>query len=462
MSRCRGGKETGRGGEGGGGRGGVRLRCEAAAALPELMDLATVAKYSTAGAVGCIISHSGSVPLDVVKTRVQLDPEKFAGMSTMESAEKLVAEEGMQVLLGGLGSTALGYSIHGALKYGGFEFLKYAMVHHGGGVEGGSHIALFTADHRLAALMIAGMTAEFIASLLLCPLEQTRIKMVSDPNYAPNVVAAMARLLSEEGEEEEEGGGGGGGLSGVMSSLPAIWTKTVPYSMVQLSVYDVTSSALREAAAYAAASGALGAVGLTTLPKVFTQLPSSLLAAFFASLVSQPGDTLLSTMNKQEGGSGRVAGETTIRTCVSAATATAGEEQEEEMMMMMMPCVTEGAPSSSSYSSSSTTVLERVEVQAGTVVVVDGAPKVSSTAAPAVRSDLWGEEQRVDEDEAAAAAAGKKQNRRRKGLVDLAAELGPAGLMVGWKERFAHVVSIIIIQLLCYDYIKQSFGLLPA
>ena len=144
------------------------------------MDAATVLKYSTAGAVGCIISHSGAVPLDVIKTRVQLDPEKFAGKSTMESAETLVAEEGVGVLLGGLGSTALGYSVHGALKYGGFEYLKYAMVHHGGGVDGGSHLAMFAVDHRLPALMIAGMTAEFFASMLLCPLEQTRIKMVSD------------------------------------------------------------------------------------------------------------------------------------------------------------------------------------------------------------------------------------------------------------------------------------------
>lgn len=45
---------------------------------------------------------------------------------------------------------------------------------------------------------------------------------------------------------------------------------------------------------------------------------------------------------------------------------------------------------------------------------------------------------------------------KRKGLVELAVELGPAGLMVGWKERLVHVMSIISIQLLCYDNIKQA------
>jgi solute carrier family 25 phosphate transporter 3 len=184
------------------------------AALPALMGAAVVAKYSAAGAVGCVISHGAAVPLDVIKTRVQLDPEKFAGQGFTENAKTLVAEEGVGVLLGGLGSTALGYSLHGGIKYGGFEALKYAIFHQGGVV------ALFAADHRLPALMMAGMTAEFAASLVLCPLEQTRIKMVSDPEYADGVLAAVIRLFSE-----------GEGARGVLRSLPAIWTKTVPYTV---------------------------------------------------------------------------------------------------------------------------------------------------------------------------------------------------------------------------------------
>jgi hypothetical protein len=70
-------------------------------------------------------------------------------------------------------------------------------------------------------------------------------------------------------------------------------------TMFQLPVYDVTSSALREAAAELAAS-TIGVV----VPPVLVQLPASLVAAFFASIVSQPGDTLLSTINK--GSAGRV------------------------------------------------------------------------------------------------------------------------------------------------------------
>jgi len=120
---------------------GDAFRCSAA--LPELLGAAVIVKYAAAGAVGSVVSHCGAVPLDVIKTRVQIDPEKFAGQGWLQNGQTLVAEEGAGVLLGGLGSTTLGYSVHGGIKYGGFEALKYALVHHGGGVAAGSPIAAF-------------------------------------------------------------------------------------------------------------------------------------------------------------------------------------------------------------------------------------------------------------------------------------------------------------------------------
>ena len=38
-------------------------------------------------------------------------------------------------------------------------------------------------------------------------------------------------------------------------------------------------------------------------------------------------------------------------------------------------------------------------------------------------------------------------------------ELGPKGLFTGTKARLAHVVTIVVIQLLVYDYIKQLCGI---
>ena len=43
----------------------------------------------------------------------------------------------------------------------------------------------------------------------------------------------------------------------------------------------------------------------------------------------------------------------------------------------------------------------------------------------------------------------------KAGIVQLALELGPSGLMLGWYERLFHVGTIVVIQLLVYDNIKQ-------
>lgn len=46
---------------------------------------------------------------------------------------------------------------------------------------------------------MSSATAEFFADIALCPLEAARIRLVAQPGYAPGAVAALARLLREEG-----------------------------------------------------------------------------------------------------------------------------------------------------------------------------------------------------------------------------------------------------------------------
>jgi len=44
-------------------------------------------------------------------------------------------------------------------------------------------------------------------------------------------------------------------------------------------------------------------------------------------------------------------------------------------------------------------------------------------------------------------------------LLELAAELGPAGLFVGWQARLLQMELIVVTQLLVYDFIKSLVGL---
>jgi solute carrier family 25 phosphate transporter 3 len=375
-----------------------------------LMTAGLLAKYAAAGGVGACVSHAGAVPLDVVKTRVQQDPAKFAGGGVLESAKTLVKEEGWGVLSRGLANTMLGFLLHGAFKYGGFEFLKQAFLE-----SDNAEIATFGHDHRLLTLLVAAALAETVATVALLPLEQTRIKMVSDESYADNVLEAIQRLFREDG------------VDGFVNSLPPIYAKMIPFSMCQLATYDVAVGASREtAAALAVAVSAVAADGDTSVAVAemaslvsealsspfVAQVPASFLAATLASLASQPGDTLMSVINEGE------KKETSFRETLSAD-ARASET---------------GVESASAFGDGSEDVLEAS--LGGSVVTLEKPRSVEKISAS------------NDETE--------KKKRRRAGVAETAARLGFDGLYAGWQERLAHVAAVIVIQLVVYDDIKHA------
>ena len=57
-----------------------RARREPTAASAVLQEALPLAPYFVAGGVCCCVSHTGSVPLDVVKTRLQTDAGTDAGL----------------------------------------------------------------------------------------------------------------------------------------------------------------------------------------------------------------------------------------------------------------------------------------------------------------------------------------------------------------------------------------------
>merc|ERR1711959_764832 len=123
-----------------------------------------------AGGLCCSITHGGMCPVDVVKTRIQLDPVTYNT---------------------GLGPTAVGYFIQGWFKFGGFEFFKINFAQSLGDQK--------SWDNRNYIYLGASACAEFIADIFLCPLEAARIRQVSDPDFAKGTVAAVSKLLQTEG-----------------------------------------------------------------------------------------------------------------------------------------------------------------------------------------------------------------------------------------------------------------------
>jgi solute carrier family 25 phosphate transporter 3 len=132
-----------------------------------------------------------ATPIDVVKTRIQVDPSlKGKGMFT--AGRSIVAAEGTSALLTGFGPTAVGYFVQGGLKFVGYEFWKTKIIN----ATGDYNTAV---EHRTAIYLSSAAIAEFFADIALCPLEATRIRLVSERGFASGLTTGFIRILREDG-----------------------------------------------------------------------------------------------------------------------------------------------------------------------------------------------------------------------------------------------------------------------
>ena len=165
-------------------------------------------------------------PVDVVKTRMQLDPSKYSGM--ISGASKIAAEEGAGALLTGLAPTCFGYFVQGWFKFGGVEFFKIKAVESLGEQKAW--------DNKTNIYLGAAAGAEFIADVFLCPLEATRIRLVSNPSYASSMPGAMAKMASEEGI-----------VNAFYSGFGPILAKQIPYTMAKFAVQGAAADEIYKA-----------------------------------------------------------------------------------------------------------------------------------------------------------------------------------------------------------------------
>jgi hypothetical protein len=184
-------------------------------------------RYFVAGGTCASVSHGITVPIDVVKTRLQTDPEKYPkSEGVFGAAQRIIEDEGVGMLGKGMGPTLTGYCLQGALKYGFYEALKpviFQIFGNNGWVEEG----VVSGGYRVLALAAASAMAELIGSTALSPFEAARIRMVSQPAFADGITTALQKLSAEEG------------IGGLFNGLPAILLKQLPYTVVSLTVFKL-------------------------------------------------------------------------------------------------------------------------------------------------------------------------------------------------------------------------------
>ncbi|KAF7551260.1 hypothetical protein G7Z17_g5139 [Cylindrodendrum hubeiense] len=240
-------------------------------AAEPLSGIALYSRFALAGAVCCSLTHGGLTPVDVVKTRIQLDPATY-NRGMISAFRQVVQNEGAGALLTGAGPTFAGYFLQGSLKFGGYEFFKKQWI---------DQLGLETASQNRTAIYLASSaTAEFFADIALCPLEATRIRLVSEPTYANGLIGGFSKMLKNEG------------IGAFYAGFGPILFKQIPYTMAKFVVFEKVSEAVFRAFPKKDMSGSM---------QTTANLGSGLIAGFAAAIVSQPADTMLSKINKTKG-----------------------------------------------------------------------------------------------------------------------------------------------------------------
>ena len=72
-------------------------------------------RYFVAGGTCAAISHGITTPIDVVKTKIQANPQKYQ-KGILSATADILKTDGPGVLLGGLGPTVVGYGIEGSFR----------------------------------------------------------------------------------------------------------------------------------------------------------------------------------------------------------------------------------------------------------------------------------------------------------------------------------------------------------
>ncbi|GAX25310.1 hypothetical protein FisN_5Lh399 [Fistulifera solaris] len=237
-------------------------------------------RYYLAGGLCAAISHTVPVPIDVVKTRKQIDPT-LSNMNFIEATSYMLKNEGMRSLWAGLGPTLFGYLIEGAIKFGVYEATKPYVRRMLVFFSGLAPSMAFLNSHILS-LVFCGAASGVAASIFLCPMEALRIRMVAQHNAGVNWVRAGSNILATEG------------AGFLFRGITPMLYKQVPYTITKNGSFDVVTRA---------AYGFLRTTGTAVSPRLKVGIPviAGAVASILSCIASQPGDMLLSLQNANAG-----------------------------------------------------------------------------------------------------------------------------------------------------------------
>ena len=218
------------------------------------------------GVVACGPTHTSVVPLDLVKTRRQVDPKIYTG--NFSAWKAIYGKEGLRGVFFGWSPTFVGYSFQGLGKYGFYEVFKH---------EYGDN--LFPNMNRTVVYLGASASAEFLADILLCPFEAIKVRMQTTlPPYASNLREGWSKITAKEG------------IAGLYKGITPLWGRQIPYTMCKFASFEETVKLIyRQLGQPKESYGKVAQTGVSFL--------AGYIAGIACAVVSHPADVMVSKLN---------------------------------------------------------------------------------------------------------------------------------------------------------------------
>ncbi|ODV82842.1 hypothetical protein CANARDRAFT_10133 [[Candida] arabinofermentans NRRL YB-2248] len=222
----------------------------------ELNSPAYFTSCAIGGFLACAPTHSGILPLDLVKCRLQVQPGLYSGL--FPGIKTIIKNEGLFKIFAGFKPTFIGYGLQGSGKYGFYELFKFKYSE-------------FFGYSNTFIYILASASAEFLADLMLCPFESMKVKIQT--TIPPNQISNL--------------------YSGLYSGLVPLWFRQIPYTCVKFTSFEKIVELIYS--------------NFLTKPKTdYSKLQQTgvsflggYIAGIFCAVCSHPADVMVSLINNQ-------------------------------------------------------------------------------------------------------------------------------------------------------------------
>lgn len=225
------------------------------------------------GVLSCGITHTAVVPLDLVKCRIQVNPDKYK--SVFNGFRVTIKEDGVRGLGKGWAPTFIGYSMQGLCKFGFYEVFKNIYS----GMLGEENTYLW----RTSLYLAASASAEFFADIALSPMEAVKVRIQTQPGFVSTLREAVPIMYKDEG------------IGGFYKSLVPLWMRQIPYTMMKFACFERTVELLYKHVVPKPRADC------TKGEQLVVTFAAGYIAGVFCAIVSHPADTVVSKLNQEKG-----------------------------------------------------------------------------------------------------------------------------------------------------------------